>query len=98
MHDRPRAISRRAVGRMLLAAPVAATLPQQKPQEQPAAKPSALAEFLAAQEPGLSDAERERLKKNVTETEQALEVIRGFKLPPDVAPAVRFRALRSKRS
>jgi hypothetical protein len=98
MHERPRAISRRAVAQMLLAAPAAAALAQEKPAEQAPEKPSALAEFIAADEAGLSAAERERLKKSVGDTEQALAVIRGFKLPPDTAPAVRFQALKSKRS
>jgi hypothetical protein len=98
MHERPRAISRRAVAQMLLAAPAVAALAQEKPEEKAAAKPSALAEFVAADEPGLSPAERDRVKKSVGETEQALDVIRKFKLPPDTAPAVRFRALKSKRS
>jgi hypothetical protein len=98
MHDRPRAISRRAMGRLLLAAPAVAALPQQPPAATPPARPSALAEFIAADEPGLSAAERERLKKSLMETEQALAVVRDFKLPPDVAPAVRFQALKSKRS
>jgi hypothetical protein len=86
------------MGRMLLAAPAAAALAQEKPEEKAPAKPSALAEFIAADEPGLSASERDRLKKSVTETEQALAVIRQFKLPADTAPAVRFRALKSKRS
>jgi hypothetical protein len=90
MDDRPRAITRRTMGRMLLAAPAAAALPQ------PPA-PSALAEFIARDEAGLTPAERERLKKNVAETEQALAVVRDFKVPADVAPAVRFRALKSTR-
>jgi hypothetical protein len=98
MPDRPRTISRRAVGRMLLAAPAAAALAQEKPPDNAPATPSALAEFIAADEPGLSPAERARLKKNIMETEQALAVVRGFKLPPDTAPAVRFQALKSKRS
>jgi hypothetical protein len=99
MDDRPRAITRRTMGRMLLAAP-AAVLPQQKPAEKPPDKPpapSALAEFIAGNEAGLTPAERERLKKNIAETEQALAVIRDFKVPADVAPAVRFQALKSTR-
>jgi len=98
MDDRPRAITRRTMGRMLLAAP-AAVRPQQKPAEKPdkPPAPSALAEFIAGNEAGLTPAERERLRKNIAETEQALAVIRDFKVPADVAPAVRFQALKSTR-
>ena len=42
MHERSRAISRRAVAQMLLAAPAAAALAQEKPSEPEPAKPSAL--------------------------------------------------------
>lgn len=86
------AISRRALGRILVTVPFARVLRADEPK-----KPSPEAEFIASQETGLSPAEIERLKKTVTESAKGLQTIRDFKLPPDVGPAVRFRALKSRR-
>lgn len=87
------AFSRRTVGKMLLALP-AAVLPVGEPREE---KPSEQAEFIAAHEGGLTAEERERLKKSIADVEKPLAVIRDFKLPMDVAPSLRFRALKSNR-
>lgn len=92
-------VTRRTLSKMLLALPAAAILPadgsdERKKEE----KPSAQAEFIAAQESGLSPEARERLKKNITGGERSLAVIRDFRLPMDVGPALRFRPLKSRRS
>jgi hypothetical protein len=89
----PLEITRRALGRILVALPFASALRA----EEAAKTPSAEAEFIASRETGLSAAERERLLKTVTEGETQLRAIREFKLPADVAPAVRFRPLKSRR-
>jgi hypothetical protein len=87
------ALSRRALGRILVTVPFARVLRADEPKK----PPSPEAEFIASQEAGLSPAELERLKRNVTDSAKPLQTIRDFKLPPDVGPAVRFRALKSRR-
>lgn len=87
-------LSRRDLAKLLVALPAAPALAQ-GPQETEQATP--LAEFLAGQEAGLSPVEREALKKSITGAEKGLQVVRAFKLPPDVPPAVRFAALASKK-
>jgi hypothetical protein len=94
MHRRSE-LSRRELAALLVALPAAPALA--RAEEKAAERASPLAEFLAAREPGLSAAEREALKKSVSGAEKGLQVIRDFALPPDVAPAVRFAALKSKR-
>lgn len=93
MSHRPAGISRRAVGKLLIALP-AATLPFQEKKEED--KPTELAEFIAAREAGLSPEERERLAKNVTQLEKSLATVRDFKLPLDVDPCLRFQAVKSR--
>ena len=78
-------MSRRQLGRMLLVLPAAASAP-----------PSPQAEFIAAQEAGLSAQEREALKKSISDFDKSLSEVRDFKLPPDVPPAIRFTAMKSK--
>jgi hypothetical protein len=86
--------TRRAVTLMLVSAPAAALA---GPDEKKDVQPSAEAEFLASREPGLTDEERARLKKNLTDGEAALKAIREFKLPADVAPSLRFQPLKARR-
>lgn len=87
-------MSRRQLGRMLLVVPVVApALADEKKQE----PPSPQAEFIAAQEVGLSAQEREALKKSISDFDKSLSAVRDFNLPPDVPPAVRFAAMKSKR-
>ena len=91
MSDEPRPLTRRAVGQMLLALPLARLASGDEKE------PSPRTRCLAATEPGLSTDERGRLEKSLTEGEKSLSVIRDFKLPPDVAPSLRFQAMKSKR-
>lgn len=93
MSDRPLDLDRRSLGKLLLGLPLAvgAAAAETKPPE----PPSARSECLAASEPGFSPEERERLRKSMGESEKSLAVIRDFKLPPDVAPALRFAPLKS---
>lgn len=84
-------LTRRAAGKLLLALPAVLSLDETK---QP---PSELSEFIASHEPGLSDEERERLRKGLASQDKALAVVRGFKLSRNVDPCLRFRPLRSKR-
>jgi len=95
MNDLPRRISRRTLGKLLVTIPAAATLAAEEKKAEK--KPSDLAEFLAGREAGLSAEEKERLKTSVDEAEESLAVVRDFKLPPGVAPALRFSAMKSKR-
>lgn len=95
MRERPLSLGRRAISKALLALPAATVLGA---AESPPQGASDVADFIAAHEAGLSADEKERLKKSVGEAEKSLAVIRGFRLPADVAPALRFQALRSKRS
>jgi hypothetical protein len=87
-------MSRRTLGKLFLALPAAgwAALPVGA-----AEPPSEAAEFLAAHEPGLSNEERDRLRKALVEQERALKTVRDFELPYDVAPALRFQALPSRK-
>jgi hypothetical protein len=88
-------LHRRDVARMLLvmpAAPALARAQEKKPDE----PPSPMAEFLVAQEKGLSPAEQKALRKSVAGVEKSLQVIRDFKLAPDVPPSFRFAARKSK--
>jgi hypothetical protein len=88
-------ISRRAVNRLLLAAPaLPAALAAAHAQDAPP-RPSAFAACIAASEPSLSADERARLQKSLAGLEQSLAAIRDFKVPPDAHPAMFFRPLKS---
>jgi len=102
-------MTRRKAGQLLLGAPVlaaaaASTLlapgAARAQEAAPAAEPgpSALAKFLAKQEDDLSSAQKDKLRRNVTDLEQALQVLRDYPLANDVPPAGSFHALRSRRS
>ncbi|MEK7282844.1 MAG: hypothetical protein AAB249_03455 [Acidobacteriota bacterium] len=73
---------------------------QAEPQPSPAPEPEEppLARFLARQEEGLSAAERRRVRREVTQMEQALKEVRDFKIGNDVPPSGTFRALRTRRT
>jgi hypothetical protein len=73
---------------------------QAEPQPSPAPEPEEppVARFLARQEEGLNAAERRRVRREVTQMEQALKEIRDFKLGNDVPPSGTFRALRTRRT
>jgi len=92
MRNRPFELTRRALSQMLLAWPLAALAAAGEKKDA-----SARAGCLAATEPGLSADERTRLEKSIADGEKSLAVIRDFKLPPDVAPSLRFEAMKSKR-
>jgi len=91
MSDQPRPLTRRALAQMLLAMPLARLAAGEEKEASPRAR------CLAATEPGLSSDERTRLEKSIAEGEKSLTVIREFKLPPDVAPSLRFQAMKSKK-
>ena len=106
-------ISRRVVSRMILGAPLVmgATLTgspgggaradePQKPADagpKPDPEPTPLAKFLAKQEDGLSGDERARVRKDITQLEDALKAVRDFPIGNDVPPAGGFRPIRSVR-
>ncbi len=92
-------ITRRAAGKLILALPVAvpALAQEPAPEKKPEARPTPQAECIAAQEPGLSDAEKGALKKSITGFDKAVQVVRDFKVPPDVPPAIRFAPMRSRK-
>jgi hypothetical protein len=93
MSDGPFDLTRRALGQMLLALPIAAAA---KAEEETEAKaPSPRATCFAATEPGLLAEEKTRLEKSIADGEKSLAVIRDFKLSPDVSPALRFQAMKS---
>jgi hypothetical protein len=94
MSDRPLELTRRALSRMLLALPLARLAAADEKKE--AESPSPRAVCLAATERGLSSDERARLEKSLADGEKSLAVIRHFKLSADVAPALRFQAMKSK--
>jgi len=95
MSTRRLELTRRTLSRMLLALPLAPLAVADERKE--AEPPSPRTACLAATEPGLSAEERARLEKSIAGGEKALAVIRDFKLPADVAPSLRFQALKSKR-
>ena len=100
--------SRRSVGRLMLAAPLAAaaggslfTQAARAAEQEPASpppdpEPTPLAKFLAKEEEGLSGEERKKVRRNVTQLERGLKAIRDFKLSNDVPPAGTFSAMRSR--
>jgi len=105
-------ISRRVVGRMILGAPLLAAgaglagsltgearadEPQAAPAPEPEVEPTPLAKFIAKQEEGLSGAERDKVRKDVTQLEEALKVVRDFPIANDIPPAGGFRPMRSVR-
>lgn len=103
-------ISRRVVGRMILGAPwlaagagLAASLTREaraaepEPEPEPEVEPTPLAKFIAKQEEGLSGAERDKVRKDVTQLEEALKAVRDFPISNDVPPAGGFRPMRSVR-
>lgn len=94
--DRLAPLRRRDLARLLLALPAVPALARAEEGQKAVEKPSPTAEFLAGQEPGLSPAETEALKKGIGGFEKALKAIRDFKLAPDVSPSVRFKALKSR--
>ena len=68
-----------------------------KPEAKPEAEPTPLAKFLAKQEDGLSGDERAKVRKDITQLEDALKVVRDYALANDVPPAGGFRPVRSVR-
>jgi hypothetical protein len=92
MSDHPLELTRRAMSQMLLALPLSAIAVADESKDAPPR-----AGCLAATEPGLSADERARLERSIADGEKPLAVIRDFKLPPDVAPSLRFEAMKSKR-
>ncbi|HEV8201538.1 MAG TPA: hypothetical protein VGS03_16100 [Candidatus Polarisedimenticolia bacterium] len=74
--------------------------PEVKPADaaaEPAPEPTPLAKFLAKQEDGLSGDERAKVRKDVTQLEDALKVVRDFPVGNDVPPAGGFKPIRSVR-
>jgi hypothetical protein len=103
-------ISRRVVGRMILGAPLLAAgaglagslagearAAEPAPEPEPEVEPTPLAKFIAKQEEGLSGAERDKVRKDVTQLEEALKAVRDFPVSNDVPPAGGFRPMRSVR-
>ena len=103
-------ISRRVVGRMILGAPLLAAgaglagsltgearAAEPAPEPEPEVEPTPLAKFIAKQEEGLSGAERDKVRKDVTQLEEALKAVRDFPISNDVPPAGGFRPMRSVR-
>ncbi len=69
--------------------------PSPTPEEAP---DSALGRFLAREEEGLTSGERRKVRRQVTQLEQAVREIRDFKLTNDVPPSGTFRALKTRRT
>jgi hypothetical protein len=80
---------------LLLAAPVGALTAGAAAQESP--KPSPLAACIVSSDTTLNADDRARAEKGIAGVEQALSVIRDFKLPPDTDPAFRFAPMASRR-
>jgi|SRR5882672_11121327 len=68
-----------------------------KPEPPPEPEPTPLARFLAREDEDLTSAERKKIRRSVTQLEQSLKEIRGFKMGNEVPPSGTFRALKSKR-
>jgi hypothetical protein len=106
-------ISRRSIARLVLGAPVAASLasaaqvagffaPRRAAAEevtQPSPQPEEppLAKFLARQEADLTAEERRRVRREVAQLEQSLKEVRDYPLGNDVPPSGTFRALKGRR-
>lgn len=110
MTTMPKAMTRRAAGKLLLGAPAVAAVASGilgaraagAADEAAAAAPpppadSALGKFLAKQEPGLDRDQKDQVRKDVASLEQALKTLRDFPLPNDVPPAGTFMPIRSRR-
>jgi hypothetical protein len=99
-------MTRRKAGGLILGAPLIASaagaaLLSQRPagaQETPPPEPepSPLGKFLARQSDDLDADMKKKLRKDVTQLEEALKVLRDFPIGNDVPPAGSFRAMRSK--
>ena len=89
-------ISRRSIGKLLLAAPALPAAAALAAQADPAPKPSAFASCIAASETTLDADERARVEKALGGLEQSLKTIRDFKLPANADPTLRFSAMKSK--
>jgi hypothetical protein len=87
-------MSRRSLGKLLLAVPAASLSARGLGAE----TPSDEVQFFASHEPGLSPEERERLQKGLADLEKSLKTVRDFTLSNDVSPALRFRAMPSRRT
>lgn len=92
-----RTMSRWLLGAPLFAAAAARLFAADGPAAEASPEPTPLAKFLAKQESGLSSDEKDEVRKNVTQLEDALRTVRDFPLGNDVPPAGGFRALRTKR-
>ena len=88
-------MSRRTLGKLLLGVPAASLTAGSLAA---AETPSDEVAFFTSHEPGLSAEERERLQKGLTDLEKSLKTVRDFTLANDVSPALRFKALPSRRS
>lgn len=84
-----RTITRRAAGRLLIAAPVALSLPASPVTAQAAPKPAPKASARAK----LSDRERRDLAKAEEGLEKAASAVRAMKIPIGTEPAFTFRSV-----
>ena len=109
MKDERMKMTRRTAGRLLLGVPLAAAAvpvaellgaraARAAEEAPPEPAPTPLAKFLAKQENGLTSAEREHVRRDVTQLEEALKTLRDFKIGNDVPPAGTFAAMKSKRA
>ena len=87
-----RTITRRAAGRLLIAVPVALSLPAPPVAAQAAPKP----ESKSPARPKLSDRQRRDLVKAEEGLEKAASAVRAMKIPIGTEPAFVFQPLASK--
>lgn len=87
-----RTITRRAAGRLIIAAPVALSLPGPAVAAQEAPKP----EPKSSARPKLSDRQRRDLVKAEEGLEKAASAVRAMKIPIGTEPAFVFQPLVSK--
>ena len=87
-----RTITRRAAGRLLIAAPVALSLPGAAVATPEAPKP----EPKSSTRPQLSDRQRRDLVKAEEGLEKAASAVRAMKIPIGTEPAFVFQPLASK--
>ncbi len=105
-------LSRRRFSRWVLGAPLAAAASSgalenlfsggavtaaEEEARTPEFTPSPLSRFLSKQNPELSRADRRKIRRDITQLEQALQEIRDYPLGNEVPPSVTFRPMRSKR-